>query len=159
MQFQVPQFIDVEDKIFGPFTFKQFVYILGGGGLAFIAIRFIPSPFNFPIALLAGALGAAFAFVQIHKKPLIYFVEAAFWYMVHSKLYIWKKRKTKKKSDDIDDLLPSHNENSLNIPKLSENKLKDLAWGLDINEHIAHERLKEQLEKREHSNPESEFKF
>ena len=27
MQYQVPQFIEVEDKIFGPLTFKQFLYI------------------------------------------------------------------------------------------------------------------------------------
>ncbi|TSC80302.1 MAG: hypothetical protein G01um101429_152 [Parcubacteria group bacterium Gr01-1014_29] len=31
-QFQVPQFIEVEDKIFGPLTTKQFFYLLGGGG-------------------------------------------------------------------------------------------------------------------------------
>src|SRR3989338_737591 len=28
MQFQVPQFIEVEDKIFGPLTLKQFFYVL-----------------------------------------------------------------------------------------------------------------------------------
>ncbi len=33
MRFEVPQFIDVEDKIFGPFTFKQFLYLAGGAGL------------------------------------------------------------------------------------------------------------------------------
>ncbi|TSC61742.1 MAG: SsrA-binding protein, partial [Parcubacteria group bacterium Athens0416_74] len=32
MQFQVPQFIEVEDKIVGPLTFKQFVFIAGGLG-------------------------------------------------------------------------------------------------------------------------------
>ena len=30
MQYQVPQFIEVEDKIFGPLTFKQLVYVVGG---------------------------------------------------------------------------------------------------------------------------------
>lgn len=36
MQFQVPQFIEVEDKIFGPLTFKQFVYIAGGVALMYL---------------------------------------------------------------------------------------------------------------------------
>jgi len=32
MRFEVPQFIEVEDKIFGPFTWKQFIYLMGGEG-------------------------------------------------------------------------------------------------------------------------------
>ena len=42
MQFQVPQFIEVEDKIFGPLTFKQFVYVAGGAGLAYLVWRVSP---------------------------------------------------------------------------------------------------------------------
>ena len=158
MQFQVPQFIDVEDKIFGPFTFKQFVYLVGGGGLAFLSYRYIPSPFNFLLALGAIVLGVAFAFVEIHKRPLIHFVEAAFWYFVKSKLYIWKKiEKKQKKQDQSQD---AKNDDLVDIPKLSEKKLKDLAWGLDINEHVAHARLQEQLEKSDRIlNKEERFKF
>jgi len=155
MQFQVPQFIDVEDKIFGPFTFKQFVYIIGGAGLAFVMIRFVPFPLNYPLAFMAGGLGAAFAFIQIHKKPLIYFVEAAFWYFTHKKLYIWKKR-DKKIDTSADIKLPSQGD-PLNMPKLSRDKLEDLAWGLDINEHVAQTRLKEQLEKRPLQDKNDEF--
>ena len=35
MQFQVPQFLDVEDKIVGPFTIKQFIYLAGGVGMGY----------------------------------------------------------------------------------------------------------------------------
>jgi len=164
MQFQVPQFIDVEDKIFGPFTFKQFVYVIGGGGLAFVMLRFIPSPLNWPFAMAAGGLGAAFAFVEIHKKPLIYFVEAAFWYLIRKKLYIWKKREKKVDTKNFKVALPSQTPQgaTLDIPKLSHDKLDDLAWGLDINEHVAQTRLKEQLEKHKPLNETEEmnsFKF
>ena len=31
MQFQVPQFIETEDKIVGPFTLRQFIYVAGAG--------------------------------------------------------------------------------------------------------------------------------
>ena len=34
MMFSVPQFIDVEDKIIGPLTLKQFIYLAGGAGLS-----------------------------------------------------------------------------------------------------------------------------
>ncbi len=152
MQFQVPQFIEVEDKIFGPFTFKQFVYMIGGAGLAFVIVRFVPFPFNYPFAFLAGGAGAAFAFVEIHKRPLIFFVEAAFWYLVHKKLYIWKKR-DKKINKNIK--LPSQGESPLEIPKFSKDKLENLAWGLDINEEVVKARLQEQLNKR--ADPEDDF--
>ena len=46
MQFQTPQFIEVEDKIFARLTFKQAIYIGGGGGMAFTAFYFIPFKIN-----------------------------------------------------------------------------------------------------------------
>ena len=42
MRFQVPQFIEVEDKIFGPLTLKQFIYLAGAGGLVFVLWRVLP---------------------------------------------------------------------------------------------------------------------
>ena len=38
-QFVVPQFIDVEDKVIGPVTVRQFLILLVGGGVLFIAYR------------------------------------------------------------------------------------------------------------------------
>jgi len=39
MRFEVPQFIDVEDKLFGPLTFTQFVYLAGSGGISFSTVH------------------------------------------------------------------------------------------------------------------------
>ncbi|NCT02072.1 PrgI family protein, partial [Candidatus Parcubacteria bacterium] len=36
MRFEVPQFIEVEDKIFGPLTWRQFLYLSGGLGMAVV---------------------------------------------------------------------------------------------------------------------------
>ena len=41
MQFKVPQFIDVEDKLFGPVTFKEFVYLAGGAGLIYVIYKLV----------------------------------------------------------------------------------------------------------------------
>ena len=41
MQFKVPQFLDIEDKIFGPFTFREFVYLTGGGGMCFVLYKLL----------------------------------------------------------------------------------------------------------------------
>lgn len=137
MRYQVPQFIEVEDKIFGPFTFKQFAYMAGGAGLAFIAYRFLPIYLSIFIIVPALALGAALAFYRMNGRPFIDMMESAFNYIISNKLYIWKKEPKKvvdiekKETEDIIALAKG-----VSVPKLSESKLKDLTWSLDINETV-----------------------
>ena len=93
MRFQVPQFIDVEDKIFGPLTLKQFIYLAGGGGLSFLVYIFVNNLFIalIPIMVIMG-ISAALGFYKFNRRfPLITMVEYAFKYYLGNKLYIWKK--------------------------------------------------------------------
>lgn len=93
MRFEVPQFIDVEDKIFGPFTWRQFVYLAGAGGAAIVLYIFLPF---FLFLLIAGpiaALAAGLAFFPINNRPLSYFLEAMFSYVSSTRLYLWNKEK------------------------------------------------------------------
>ena len=134
MQFQVPQFIEVEDKIFGPLTFKQFVYLGGGIGTAYIFYRVLPSYIAFPLMLGTVGLAVALAFFQVNGRPFILGMESAFYYFVNTKLYLWNNaRKTQNaavmKSVAAQAAVPY-------VPKLSESRLHDLAWSLDINERI-----------------------
>ncbi len=140
MRYQVPQFIEVEDKIFGPLTLKQFIYLAGGGGLSFLTYVFIG---NFTIAIIPiviiMAISAALAFYRINNKPFINIVEAAFKYWLGGKLYIWKKedrapQATKSVDADI------KNYASIMVPKISDSKLKDLSWSLDIKESMYSDR-------------------
>lgn len=91
MQFEVPQFIEVEDKIFGPLTWRQFLYLGGGVGIAvviFLALPFILFViFGIPIALLAGAL----AFYPVNNRPFSYFLEAIINYFSGQRLYLWRR--------------------------------------------------------------------
>lgn len=134
MRFQVPQFIDVEDKIFGPLTFKQFIYLGGGAGICTVIFLFLPSKFlAFIIAAPIAVFSIALAFYKINDKPFIFLVEAFFKYATASKLYIWKKEEKKavpkatvEREKPIEELY---------VPKLSDSKLKDLTWQLDIKEN------------------------
>jgi PrgI family protein len=88
MKFRVPQFIDVEDKLFGPLTFRQFLYLLGAAALAFVIWSLIP--FKFIAVMLAGPVlgfGVALAFVRINNRPFMNILEAGFIYFTKSKLY------------------------------------------------------------------------
>ena len=127
MRFQIPQFIDVEDKIFGPFTLKQFIYIAGGASAAVATISifglFLGLLISSPIIILAGAL----AFYKINNRPFIYTMESAFKYLTKDKLYIWKKTEEESSEESS-----NKKYTSLVVPNLSESKLKDMNWELDV---------------------------
>lgn len=136
MQFQVPQFIEVEDKIIGPLTFKQFVFVGGGLGMAYLFWRVLPIYVAAPLIISSGGLAAALAFFQINGRPFILAVESGFFYLLHPKLYLWNNQRPKdiavKKAAE-----PSRGGAAPYVPRLSESRLHELAWSLDIQERIA----------------------
>lgn len=135
MRFQVPQFIEVEDKIFGPFSFKQFVYLIGGAGISYVLYRvfplFIALLFILPILGLAGAL----AFYQMNGKPFIHTLEAAFHFLKKNKLYLWQKSAPSKAAPKpTSDKVTKGAYNPITVPRLSESRLKDMSWSLEVVE-------------------------
>lgn len=136
MQFQVPQFIEVEDTIFGPLTFRQFIFIAGGVGIAVIAWRFLPFLIAAPLIGAFVGLGVALAFVKYNDRPLLSVIENAFYYLLGSKLYLWDNtRKSKKNApEQISSQIAAGRASG--IPKLSDSKLHELAWSLDIKENM-----------------------
>lgn len=141
MQFKVPQFLDIEDKIFGPFTFREFVYLAGGAGLCFILYKLLGFLLGvIPILAVAG-LALALTFYRPNNKPFINMIEAGFNYLIQDKLYIWKRRKAKMSSDREIETSEGDKkrENLENEVRLGGNKLRDLAWSLDVldsNKHV-----------------------
>lgn len=133
MDYQVPQFIEVEDKIFGPLTLKQFIYLAGGAGICAVLLVTLP----LFVALLLGAplaaLAVALAFYKVNNKPFIEMLEAGFNYYLGKRLYLWKK--------DTADVIPSaptklvtEDVASAKISGLTRTKLEELAWKLDVRD-------------------------
>ena len=137
MQFQVPQFIEVEDKIFGPLTFKQFIYVAGGAGLAYLIWRVLPLYISAPLVAGALGLGAALAFLQFNGRPFILALENGFYFLVRSKLYLWNNERREKRKKDEKKEERVNNLGDFYVPHLSESKLRELSWSLDIKEKIA----------------------
>ncbi len=134
MKYQVPQFIEVEDKIFGPFTFKQFIYLAGGAGICFVLYRALPIFLSIFLIVPLIAFTLALAFYKVNGQPFIKILEYAFFYLMNTKLYLWKKeasRQTTRGSGGT-----GGGGYPLVVPAVSQNKLKDLAWSLDIHEKI-----------------------
>lgn len=91
MQFQVPQYIEVEDKIIGPLTLKQFLYLAAGGGILFMLWFFIKLWLFIILAIVIGFFCAALAFYKVNGRPLITFLGSIMVYFKKPKLYIWRK--------------------------------------------------------------------
>ena len=132
MQYQVPQFIEIEDKIFGPLTFKQFLYVGGGSAIGFIAWTMLPKI----IAIVFGGPIVAFfmaaAFYKVNGRPFLLFIEGVIKYALSAKLYIWRKteKKIEKKEEEV------KAQSQIALPKLSQSKLREISWGLDVKDRF-----------------------
>jgi uncharacterized membrane protein len=120
----------MEDKLIGPLSFKEFAFIAGGCGLAYILYRFIPSTliafiFMAPVLIFAAAL----AFYRPNNKPFIEMVQAAILFTLGKKLYTWQKQDKPIRTKEVDTSYIGGT--SMMMPILSENKLTSLSRELD----------------------------
>ncbi len=73
-QFTVPQFIDVEDKIIGPLTIRQFIIMLVAFMIVAVSYKFADfTLFVFILVLIFGIAGII-AFLKINGRPFHFFV-------------------------------------------------------------------------------------
>ena len=142
MQFKVPQFLEIEDKIFGPFTFRQFIYLAGGAGLCFIIYKLLGAYLGLIPILAVGGLSLALMFYRPNNKPFIYMIEAGFNYIRQDKLYVWRRREEKeKKVNEQAEISAGDKREALeHQARLGGNRLRDLAWSLDVLDINKHEK-------------------
>lgn len=133
MRYQVPQFIEVEDKIFGPFTLKQFIYLAGGAGVGLALFTLLPLYIAIFFAIPVGALAGALAFYKVNGQPFIVAMENGVRYFFGTKLYLWKTDKPLPQKPTAEAAPLAPRAPNL-VPKLSESKLKDIAWSLNIKD-------------------------
>lgn len=94
-QFVVPQFIDVEDKIFGPITTRQFLILLFAGGVIFLSFKYFDLLLFGIITFFIGGLALVFAFYKPNGQLFHYFLLNIVQTNRKPKLRIWNKTPTK----------------------------------------------------------------
>ncbi len=90
-QFTVPQFIDVEDKIIGPITARQFIIILAGFVLIAICYRLFDFSLFLTVAIFLLGLAVTFAFVKINGRPFHLFVLNLIQTIKRPSLRVWNQ--------------------------------------------------------------------
>ena len=96
MQYQVPQFVEREDRLLGPLTARQTVILLIAGAILFVLYLLFKNFYIFvTLAVIVSTIALTLAFVQINGRPLIDFVFYVINYFFRSRKYTWRKTETK----------------------------------------------------------------
>jgi hypothetical protein len=90
MQFQVPQFIDTEDKVVGPFSLRQFLYIGIAGFISAIFYFFVQTWLFVIVAIILLGGAGAIAFLKVGGRPLIKVIGSVASFYWKPQRYIWK---------------------------------------------------------------------
>ncbi|MFA6428633.1 MAG: PrgI family protein [Candidatus Buchananbacteria bacterium] len=90
--FTVPQFLEVEDKIIGPITTRQFVILVVGGGLEFIAYKVSDIGLFIFLTIVLGLLVLVLGFLKINGQPFHYFLINFVETSKKPRLRIWRKK-------------------------------------------------------------------
>jgi hypothetical protein len=92
MNFVLPQFIEMEAKVVGPLTLKQFMYIAAGAGLSFMIYFSNPLGTTISVVLIVLIMAAAgaLAFVKIDGISLPIVIINATRFAMSSKIFLWK---------------------------------------------------------------------
>jgi len=91
VQFQVPQNIDLKDKIVGPMTLEQFIYVLVGGMLDYIAFIIFDLSAFILIAIPITAFFLAMAFAKFQDQPFPKFLQNLIIFLFVPKTRTWNK--------------------------------------------------------------------
>jgi len=136
MDYQVPQFIEVEDKLVGPLTLKQFLYVAGSAGLCIVFFSYLSFFFAFVVSIPIAGFGLALAFYKINGKPFIDVLEAGFNYYTSKRLMLWKYTAPTKEESSAAAAASAAAESAARpvrgAPRLTRGKLSELAWSLDV---------------------------
>lgn len=136
MQFHFPQYIDIEDKIFGPLTFKQAIYVAGGAGGIYLVYRLLPSLtfISVPLMVAIAALTWALAFYPTQKlgKPFIEILQAGISYAFREKLYTWKKLPKELKAEEVEFISSKSTTHDAKVPQVRSKTLSSISFGLDV---------------------------
>ena len=134
-RYKVPQNIDMEDKIVGPLTMAQFVYLLFGGMIIYLVWLAFPNTFLFyVIALPVTIVAGSFAFLKVQDQPLPKFLGATILYMTRPKNRVWQKDESIEHLKIVTKQATRPGEKSIGSGSLAAGELDQLASVLDTGD-------------------------
>lgn len=93
-QFVVPQFLDVESKIIGPITVRQFIIVVVAGLIDVLYYRLFDFSLFLVLAIPTFIAALVIAFVRINGQPFHYFLINIIQTLKRPRLRVWNKQRT-----------------------------------------------------------------
>lgn len=90
-RFVAPQFIDVEDRIIGPITTRQFIMMVIGGVIAFLSYKILDTAGFILVLLIVAGLVVLFGFVKINGRRFHEFIRSIIEALRRPKVRVWYK--------------------------------------------------------------------
>lgn len=90
-QFIVPQFIDVENKIIGPLTARQFIIIFAMVILLFAFYKWASLVVFIVASIIIVTAGGSVAFVKVNGMPMQYFLVNLLQTFARANVRVWGK--------------------------------------------------------------------
>ncbi|MFA5995137.1 MAG: PrgI family protein [Patescibacteria group bacterium] len=130
MQFAVPQFIEVESKVIGPISVRQFIILLVSAGLAFLLYEILSLALFIVPGIIVVGFGIVLAFVKINSQPFHVFLLSIVQTLKQPRLSVWQhvtmkytqKTGRQKKGDNTDTTAK---------PELTSSRLAELSLMVD----------------------------
>ncbi len=91
-RFVAPQFIDVEDKIIGPITTRQFILMIIGGIVIFLAYKIFDMMAFILISVIVFGLVVLFGFVKINGRRFSKYMGSMIEALRRPRLRVWHKQ-------------------------------------------------------------------
>jgi len=134
MQFQVPQFIDIEDKVIGPLTIKQFLYLLAAGVIIFIIYKILNLFATIVLAIPIITIACALAFIKVHGQPFISILGNFSKFLRKPDIYVWKKPigKMPELTQDLTKKTPKVTLQKEKLKPQAKENLQDVGWKVEI---------------------------
>ena len=128
-QFIVPQFIEVESKIIGPISGRQFVIMLAAAGLAYVEFSLFQSPAIFlPLVLITLGIGGILAFIKVNGQSMHYVLLNLFQTAKKPNIRGWRREFSREKQLTIDQLAPQARPQK---PRVTQSHLAEMALLVD----------------------------
>ena len=133
LQYNIPQFVDSEDKVVGPITIRQFAYL--AIGVVILGFLWVFKP-NIPVFLVFGVpiavISFALAFVKINGQTFMTFLTNILIYILKPSLFLWSRDIN---PDTTSVIKVTVQKRSLRPKKVSneynQSRVDEIAWTLD----------------------------
>lgn len=133
LQYNIPQFVDIEDKIIGPISLRQFAFLVIGAVAIGFLWAFKPNVVFFAIMTVPVVLiSIAFAFVKINGRDFMDFTGSMIGYFLKNNMYLWK-REISNEPPVIKTTVQKSKVHKRNTEQkeYNQSRVEEMAWVLD----------------------------